>query len=531
MAAGGMYDHVGGGFHRYSTDGRWKVPHFEKMLYNQAQLAQAYVRAYEATGQDAFADVARDILRYVDEIMTGPDGEFYSALDAETDAAEGAYYVWTRAEIKQILRGDELDLFDKVFTLADIPEFPGHKHPDGGALHMRKPIAQLAADLATPYEQLRAQVDAILVQLESVRDERKLPHLDDKVIAGWNGLMIDAYAQAGSMLDEPRYTKAARRAAAFLLEHLRDSDGNLLRVWRAGAGEQPAFHEDYAFAVRGLASLYRATRERQWLDAATDLADRAHHLFWDTNAGGYYFAVDSSDLIVRSKSAYDGAIPSGNSAMAHALLDLWELTGDDRWRRRAQETLATFSGVASDSPAGHQHMVHAIERLLEGPSETADLPPAVELPSPSAQEAGSISTNSSAHVEVTADVQDAPLRPGQTFTVRIRLDVAQGWHINANPASLRSLVPTTADVRSDLPIEVERINYPEPQRLRTSFADTKLDVYEGDVDIVATCRLNTPKQGVNTGAIRALVAFQACDEQSCLLAAEQIIEIPIQIAQ
>jgi len=531
MAAGGMYDHVGGGFHRYSTDGQWKVPHFEKMLYNQAQLTRAYLRAYEAKGEEAFADTVRDILRYVDELMTGPDGELYSALDAETDAAEGAYYVWNRGELTGILGGDDLALFDKVFTLAEVPAFPGHKHPDGGALHMRKPIVQLAADLGMPYQELRAQVDAILAQLKSVRDERKLPHLDDKVIAGWNGLMIGAYAEAGRTLDEPEYTEAAQRAAAFLLERLRDEDGDLLRVWRAGVSEQPAFHEDYAFVIQGLASLYRTTGERKWLDAAADLADRADGLFWDQDGGGYYFAVEAPDLIARSKSASDGAIPSGNSAMANALLDLAELTGEGYWRSRAEETLTTFSGVASGAPRGHLHMVHAIERFLAEPTE-ASAASGVELPELTDEPTGSSPLDSSAHVALSAEMASATIRPGETFTVRIRLDVAEGWHVNANPASAEFLIATTADVRSALPIEVERIEYPAPKRLRASYAEAPIDVYEGEVEIVATCRLaDELEDGVAEGTIRALVAFQACDEQSCLRAAERIVAIPVEVAR
>nr|MBA3891912.1 DUF255 domain-containing protein [Gemmatimonadaceae bacterium] len=531
MAAGGMYDHVGGGFHRYSTDGQWKVPHFEKMLYNQAQLSRAYLGAYVTTGDEAFADTVRGILRYVDEVMTGPDGELYSALDAETDAAEGAYYVWNRNELTEILEGDDLALFDKVFTLAEVPTFPGHKHPDGGALHMRKPINELANDLGMEYPALRVRLDDILARLKAVRDGRELPHLDDKVIAGWNGLMIGAYAEAGRALDEPAYTDAARQAAAFLLEHLRDDEGSLLRVWRAGVSEQPAFHEDYAFVVQGLASLFRTTEEQEWLDAATDLADRANTLFWDPDEGGYYFAVEAPDLIARSKSAYDGAVPSGNSAMAHALLDLAELTGEVRWQRRAVETLETFSGVVAGAPTSHLHMVHAMERILAEPT-TSGAAADVDLPDLTEPGAAPAPLDSSAHVKITADVERATIRPGETFTVRITLDVADGWHVNANPASAEFLIATTADVRSELPIEAERIDYPAPKRLRAAYSESEIDVYEGRVEIVATCRLAEPvEDGVSKGVIRALVAFQACDEQSCLRSAEKIVEIPVEVAR
>ena len=530
MAAGGMYDHVGGGFHRYSTDGQWKVPHFEKMLYNQAQLTRAYLRAYTATGEEHFADTANDILRYVEELMTGPDGQFYSALDAETDATEGAYYAWNREQITEILDDEEMKIFDSSFAIAPIPAFPGHNHPDGGALHMRKPIRDLASDLDTPYADLRERLDRVLAKLKAHRDKRELPGLDDKVIAGWNGLMIGAYAEAGRTLDEPAYTDTARRAATFLLDQLRDENGNLLRLWRAGVNEQPAFHEDYAFTIQGLASLYRSTEDPRWLDGAVDLAERADRLFWDLRAGGYFFALETPDLIARSKSARDGAIPSGNSAMAHALLDLAELTGDDRWRERAEKLLAAFSGIATEAPTSHLHMIHAIERFLSATDADTNAPRPFELPDLEDGAADSAPLDSSAHAAVTADLEPSTVHPGETFTVRITLKIEDGWHINANPASAETLIATTADVRSELPIEMKRIEYPTPKRLEAAYADTAIDVYEGEVEIIATCHLaESVGEGVNKGTLRALIVFQACDERSCLKPAEQIIQIPAEI--
>jgi len=531
MAAGGMYDHVGGGFHRYSTDGQWKVPHFEKMLYNQAQLTRAYVQAYEQTGDEAFADVARDTLRYVEELMTGPDGQFFSALDAETDATEGAYYAWNRGQITEILEEEDLSLFDKVFTIAEIPAYPGHKHPDGGALHMRRPVADLAEELDMPYPELRERLDEMLAALKRVRDTRELPHLDDKVIAGWNGMMIGAYAEAGRALDEPAYTEAARRAATFLLDRLRDDEGGLLRLWRAGVSEQPAFHEDYAFVVQGLASLHRASGEQPWLDAAVDLAERADRTFWDEGAGGYYFAVESPDLIARSKSASDGAVPSGNSAMAHALLDLAELTGDERWRARAEDLLKAFSGDAAGQPTGRLSMIHAIERFLEpAPQRRSELD--VDLPRLNSLNTDEDALDSSDHVAVSASIDVEAVRANEPFAVRIRFDIARGWHINAHPASAPNLIATAVDVRADLPIDVEGIKYPAPTRLSAAYSDILLDVYEGAVEIVASCRLqksfdDEPRQAT----LRVATVFQACDESRCLPPTERIVELPMVIAQ
>jgi len=529
MAAGGMYDHVGGGFHRYSTDGKWYVPHFEKMLYNQAQLARASLGAYQATNDAAFADLTRDIFRYVEELMTGPEGQFYSALDAETDAVEGAYYVWNREQIVRILAGDDLDFFESAFDIAQVPAFAGHKHPDGGALHLRKPLNELAAELGMDEGSLRARLDDILAKLKRVRDGRELPRLDDKVIAGWNGMMIAAYAQAGRLLGNPAYTESARRAAAFLLEHLRDEEGNLFRVRRAGISEQSAFLDDYGFVVQGLASLYRTTGEDRWLDAARDLADRAHRLFGDPSGGGYFYAVSAPDLIARSKSARDGAIPSGNSAMAHALLDLAELDRPDPWRPRAEEILTAFSGMAAGVPTAHLRMIHAIERFLDGPDPEASGADPVEFELPRVEDAprGAAPVDSSSHVTLTAELEPAEVTPGRPFTVRIRLDVASGWHINANPASAPFLIPTTADVRSELPITLEEVSYPEPVRLRTAVSENPIDVYEGGVEIVATCRLAEQVRKSDQQTVRVVVGYQACDDTRCLKPAEEVVTLPL----
>ncbi len=541
MAAGGMYDHVGGGFHRYATDGQWRVPHFEKMLYNQAQLAIAYAWAYEVTGDKSFADTAHGVLGYVAEHMTGPEGQFYSALDAETDAIEGAYYVWNGEQLSELLGADELKLFDQVFALEDVPIFAGHLHPDGGTLYMRKPMTQLASDLDMPYAELRERTDALLAKLKTSRDQRKLPRLDDKVVAGWNGLMIGAMAQAGQALKEPAYIDAAKRAAEFLLEHMTTEDGRLLRVWRAGVSEQAAFHEDYAFVIQGLAVLSRATDEARWLDAAVALADHADRLFWDAEAGGYYFAVEAADLIARSKSARDSAIPSGNSAMANALLDLAELTDEDRWLVRAQETLTTFSGVVSGSPAGHLHMVHAVQRYvaLAGPIERVDRP--LEIPMQSMapmepkEDAQASPTDSASHVQIEAALESSMARVGDTFTVLVSLDIADGWHLNANPASSKELIATTVDVRSELPIEVVSVEYPEPMQMSASYSPSEIDVFEGDVEIRVVCKFTSTSEDGRTTlsaggvVLRVLIGFQACDEQSCLAPAQQVIEIPVVI--
>jgi len=544
MAAGGIYDHVGGGFHRYATDAQWRVPHFEKMLYNQDPLVRAYVSAYESTGEASFADVVRDILQYVAELMTGPNGQFYSALDAETDAVEGAYYVWKRSEVQDVLSSEANELFDSVFALGAVPEFPGHKHPDGGVLYMRKPISDVARDLEVPSDDLRFDLDELLSMLKSQRDKRKLPRLDDKVIAGWNGMMISAYAYAGEALDDASYIRSAERAAQFVLAEMRDGDGRLLRIWRKGVAEQPAFQEDYAFLINGLMALYKATNDAQWLEESIELAHRADELFWDEEHGGYYFAQASPDLIARSKSIRDAAIPSGNSAMLHNLVDLWQATGDAFWKQRVEQLLGAFGGSLSAAPSAHIHMVHALEqwlRLRDGQSSNATSN-RLDVTLPDVGERGGTADSLDGTSYVTVGVQPvrARIKPGAVFLVHVDLTVADGWHVNANPASDPDLIPTMVDLRSgDVDVqaggaavfEVVSITYPEGHELKAVYADRPLSVLEGKTRTTITGRL---KESVAPGtniSLNVFIQYQACDDARCLPPSEHIEQIQIEVIE
>ncbi len=362
MAAGGIHDQVGGGFHRYSVDGEWHVPHFEKMLYNQAMLTRAFVDAYAATGHQRYRDVALNVLRFVADVFTDADGKFFSALDAETEAVEGAYYAWTNDEIARVLGDDDSQWFAHHYRVVPIPVFPGHKHPDGGAL--------IAARRGTKQD---ARARELLARLALYRRGRTLPRLDDKSIAAWNGMMIDAYAHAGSVLGEPAFVESARRAATSVLGRLVDSSGTLSRSVRGdSAASHPGFLEDYAWVVRGLLTLARAEEsapeKQRWIALATTLEARAEVLLWDGDRGGFFDAGVDEHLIARSKSASDGAPPSGNSVMAHALLDLAELTGNARYLDRVDKLFRAFAEPLAGSPASMVHMVHALERrLASGP--------------------------------------------------------------------------------------------------------------------------------------------------------------------
>lgn len=548
MAAGGIHDHVGGGFHRYSTDGQWRVPHFEKMLYNQAHLAVAYLDAYAATGDARDAETARGIFRFVNEVFTGPQGQFYSALDAETDAVEGAYYTWTREQITSVLGDKDAAVFLTAFDLADVPIFPGHKHPEGGTL-VRKARG----------EANRPEVEAMLGKLAAVRKARKLPRLDDKAIGAWNGMMIDAYARGGEVLKDDAYRAAAARAAAFVLEKMRTPDGRLLRSVRLAADARDAktvpqegFLEDYAFVIRGLLALNRietdAAAKTKWLDAAKSLTAKADELFWDKTNGGYFVATPQPDLIARGKDIGDNATPGGNSVMAHNLLSLATATGDAggaAYRARAEELLRTFSGAMAQSPRGSVHMVHAVERMLAtAPGAPPGGSPAIDIKAPASGTPGAATganavTDSSAHVKAAAGVEPAAASPGETVTVTVTLRIDEGWHVNANPASADFLVATVVDVRSaatpgtaDAPaLEVSDITYPNPSTLKAAgLGANTISVYGGTVRITATVRVPTDAKADRTIPLHVLAKFQSCSDAGvCLMPAEWAGDVVVNV--
>jgi len=513
MAQGGIYDHVGGGFHRYATDAQWHIPHFEKMLYNQALLARAYTELYALANAPEGRAVAEGIFDFTLRQMTHKDGGFYSALDAETDAVEGAYYVWTDAQLQDALDKESYAWLTKHYGLAEIPEIPGHKQKlaDGKVLYLKQPLSASGKAAGLSYEDAVKKQQAVMAALREARDKRNKPRLDNKIITAWNGLMIDAFARAGLSLKKPEYTEAARRAADFILANLRKKDGTLYRTWRDGKAEIAAYFEDYAFLIQGLASTYRATKEDKYLQAAKELAVKAKPLFWDEAHGGYYFTDGSEQLLVRMKNAEDSAIPSGNAVMAQALLDLYEITGDAAWKQQAEGLLKAFGQAITENPRGYTHMVHALLRLNHA------TPAAKATPQPAEALAAQEAMETKAHVQVSA--QEAK-REGNGFIVTAVLDIAEGWHINANPASLDFLIPTSVDVRDDAGKAEARPAYPEGLAMTTPMGDIK--VYEGKTRIPV--RVTSADHAEN---LRLLVRAQACRETTCLAPSDWVVPVTL----
>jgi uncharacterized protein len=357
MAMGGMHDHVGGGFHRYSVDDAWHVPHFEKMLYDQGQLAIAYLEGFQLTGESAFADVVRDILKYVERDLLSPDGAFFSAEDADSPLehdpslhAEGAFYVWTKAEIAALLPPEQCAMFCRHYGVepggnADSRSDPHGEFEGKNILIERCPPTQTSSEYNLPLEEVNAILASGRDKLWAARGARPRPHLDDKILTGWNGLMISAFARAGQVLDSPAYLATARRAAEFIRTHLYDEKSGILRrSYREGAGEVRGFADDYAFLVTGLLDLYEGEFDASVLAWAERLQKTQDQLFRDTESGGYFSSeAGAPHILLRIKEDHDGAEPAPSSVAVLNLLRLAALTGRAEYRQEAERAAAAFA--------------------------------------------------------------------------------------------------------------------------------------------------------------------------------------------
>lgn len=364
MAAGGIHDQLGGGFSRYSVDAQWLVPHFEKMLYDQAQLTQLYLEAHLASGKPGAAAAARDICDYVLRDLTHPDGAFYSAEDADSEGQEGRFYCWTSAEMRAALGADEFKVAAHYFGVTDEGNFEDHSHPHPirglNVLRVARPDVSPAdaPRLASARQKLLA-----------VRAGRPRPHLDDKTIAAWNGMMLGALARAGVTLAEPRYLKAARRNFDFLRERLWDADRRALAsVWRVGRPQWVALLDAYANTLAGVVDFYEATLDPTALAWAVSLAEAMVDRFADRNEGGFWqTAADAQRLLFRSKEDYDGAEPSGNSVACGALLRLSAIAGRPEWRELAQKSIGFFAQRLHQTPQAAPHLMIALDFAFQEP--------------------------------------------------------------------------------------------------------------------------------------------------------------------
>jgi uncharacterized protein YyaL (SSP411 family) len=367
MADGGMYDHLGGGFARYSVDHRWLVPHFEKMLYDNAQLARVYLHAWQVTGNDFYRRITEETLDYVLLEMRHADGGFYSSQDADSEGVEGKFYVWSADEIREAL-GEDADTFIRVYGVSNEGNWEGHN-----ILNLHLDPQGLATQLGIDAGSLETRMAAARTKLYELRSKRIWPGLDDKILTSWNGLMLAAFAEAGMAFRRPDYIVAAEANAEFLHRTMRRDSGRLFRTWRAGSeAKYNAYLEDYAYLADGLLALYEATFETRWIDWARELAEVMLKHFRDPDNGGFFDTSDDHEqLIHRPKDLQDNAVPSGNSMAASVLLKLSLLTGNGDYWQVAEQSVGAMTKFMSQYPSGFGQWLNAASFMLSEPREIA----------------------------------------------------------------------------------------------------------------------------------------------------------------
>jgi uncharacterized protein YyaL (SSP411 family) len=370
MSRGGIYDHICFGFHRYSTDSRWLVPHFEKMLYDQALLAMAYIEGYQASGTQEFKKTAKEVFTYVLRDMTDQKGGFYSAQDADSEGVEGKFYVWTLAQIKDVL-GENANLALKIFNIADDGNFRDEvsgKSTGKNIPYLKKSIPELATEFGMREVEFKQHLESIRHKLFDTREKRIPPGKDDKILTDWNGLMIAALAKGARVFNEPEFENAAIKAADFILTKMRRQEEGLYHRYWDGESAVPAFLDDYAFLVWGLLELYETTFEVSYLKFALELTEIQLKHFWDEENDGFFFTSDEdTEMLFRKKELYDGAVPAGNSIAMQNLLRLGRMTGNPGFEKIAIRTGQAFSGNVSHSPAGYTMFMQALDFAI-GPS-------------------------------------------------------------------------------------------------------------------------------------------------------------------
>jgi uncharacterized protein YyaL (SSP411 family) len=525
IARGGIHDHLGGGFHRYSTDRYWLVPHFEKMLYDNAQLASVFLAAFESTHDKRWRDIAEETFAFVERRMTAPEGGFYSALDAETKGEEGAYYVWTPDEIKAAL-GDarDVELFAEIYGLKGEPNFEGGRY----VLHEPRALAEQATTQKLAPEELEKRLEPLRARLLAARDKRPAPLCDDKVLTGWNGLMIAAFADGYRVLKVEKYRQAAEKAASFLLERLRSRDGRLLRTFREGKAKLPAYLEDYSLLSLGLLRLHLATGDERWLREARTLTDRMIADFEDPVEGGFFFtANDHESLLGRAKDPFDGAVPSGNSVAILNLMALYRATGEASYRVHAGKALDAFSTSLSHVPAAMPMILVGLAQYLDSKADRIAARPLAP---------GTLDSLPAQIVAAAARLADgtpAALVPGQGFEAVITVTIADGWHIYANPSGIAELKSTTLGLaaRDDRGVSLLKVSYPTGElKLLGSLGTEKVALYEGKVEFSA--RLNLA-QNAKPGALEIplKLSYQACNDRLCQAPAELDVSLRVTVGQ
>ena len=525
MLLGGIHDHIGGGFHRYSTDSAWLVPHYEKMLYDNAQLIRAYTDGYLATEAPRYREAVEDIFSWLKRDMTSPHGGFYSALDAGEVGKEGETYLWQYQEIIEVLGEGDGALTADVYNIrpqGNFREEASGEQTGRNIAHLQRPLAEIAGERNVATDRFGKQMAELRGRLLARRNTRDQPRKDDKILTSWNGLTISALAYAGHHLREPRYTDAAAKAAEFCLQNLVDGQGRLLRTFRAGQAKLPGYLDDYAYLVQGLLDLHAATGQCRWLDEARRLADIMLAEFEDKHDGAFYFTTAAhEDLLVRSKNLLGGGnVPVPNGVAALALMELGRQTGDGQYDRVAQRTLNALTSLMRQSPRALDHAVYAAAVALRHRIENRMQ--AVEL-------RGADASKSLGPVTAHLFVSRLKVQPGQSFRAAVALDVAEGWHLYGPNPNAGYLLPTTVSVTGNEVFAAGEIIPPEPHRKQDPTLKQVLAIYRGRVWFFVPLEV---RQEATEGraTLKVQIKTQACDQNRCLAPRTDEIEMTMTIA-
>ncbi len=507
MARGGIFDQLAGGFHRYSTDAEWRVPHFEKMLYDNGLLLEVYARQWARAADPEAARIARQIAEFLATEMTSPEGAFWSAIDAETHGREGAYYVWQREELLAALGNEDFGFLAPLFGFEGPPFFEA----DSYVLHLPASVDDQALRRRLARADLLAQIQPLRAALLAARSQRRRPATDDKILADWNGLAISGLATAGRLLPDEEMTNRASAAAEFVLARMRPGGGPLQHMWRQGLARVGAFLADYAFLIRGLLELHDSTGESRWLVEALSLAEEQEQRLGDP-AGGYYVAAASDELPFRSKEIFDGALPSGNGIAVQNLLRLTEVSGDRQWLERAHESIGSFSALLEQRPAAVKTLLVASHRYRRMGSYESRAVVADERVG-ATEDSFDLARESRQAVSAALATGTADHEGWRPF--RLELLIEKGWHVIAPDgggfARPLSLVGEAVEIRG--------LRWPVAEWLRSSGSFEAAPVYTGLVQVSGQLRYSSSARA------RLRLEVQPCDDRRCL--ARVRVELPL----
>jgi uncharacterized protein YyaL (SSP411 family) len=478
MAASTLFDHVNGGFHRYCIDEEWKVPHFEKMLYTQAQLALCYLEAYKLSGKQFYAYITRKILDFVISDLMDEKGGFYSAIDAEIDEVEGTYYAWDEQEINQILTPQEQSLFYNNYALIDVDRFVHYKHASVKIIH--------ALDYPSQ-QQNYLLLEGILTKFKNICSIRKMPRLDDKVITAWHGMMIKAFASAGEILQDKEYTVIATNAAIFLEQNLFNNNQELLRI-SCKRIAQPGFLEDYAYSISGLLRLHQTTNMPKWLDMAKNLIQKCEELFKDEQTGAYFFNQKTSDSLAYIKNADDSSTPSANSVMLHNMIRMALITNDKSWiSNKGDEILNCYALEMATEPINYCHLIHGL--LLKMQAEEV--------------------LN---YVKFIHSKAPKSVKIGQEFEITIKLEIKENYHIYGHDIDNNKYYPSKIEfiAPNNSYLKVKEIVYPAGEKYKG------FKIYSNKISIITRLEFTSGANILDFNEqININFYFQACNNLSC----------------